>query len=1668
MPRTLDLVYQISPAQTGSLNFTWDSLDGSFFNGTLNYYGTDSTRASIVASRNMRNTTSYNVSISSATHLYLRAIIDKDKTPPTFSGVSHNSTIAGHATRFSILFNDTFALNSTGAYIFSTNNSGSWVNDSRVFFTTTPSWANVTKTLTASSGASVGYRWYANDTAGNWNVTPIYSFVTTGGVSDSVAPTLNFVSPTPANSATTSNSSIRVNTSIVEQNLKELKWNWNGTNTTLYNDSLVLFMNFDNRSALGENNTRVVDLSRGENNGTCSGTACPTVVSGKYDNARSFDGTNDYVSFSSLSPRGDATASFWIRRVGTGNQVMLYMFDGSFTDYLIIGYYSTSDVLLATARNATGWPGSRYSSASAIPQNEWTHIAVVKKEGVIQTIYINGINDTNSASLNWGASGSSNWIGGRNSATPSYLNGSIDDLMIFNRTLTSSEVQQLYMSNLYKFNSSQWYLYVNQSKNATAGLDDGAYTYYTWAKDIGDNVGVSETRTVTIGAGDTTSPTYSNVGINSTIAGESALFSALWNDETALHPNGVYIFSTNNSGSWVNDTAVSFSATPSWANVTKTLTGSAGASVGYRWYANDSAGNWNVTPISTLSTTSAPDIISPTLNFVSPTPANSATTSNSSIIINTSIVEENLKEVKWNWNGTNYTLFNDSLVFMMNFDNRSALGENDTLVVDLSRGGNNGTVTGATWTSSGKYDGAYSFDGTDDYVSFPSISPGGDMTFSFWAKRLGTGNQIMLYMYDGNANDYIIIGYYTTSNVLLASGSSAAGGANSRYSSASAITQNDWVHISVVKNAGDVQKIYINGVDDTNAASVTWTASGSSNRIGMRDTASPLYLNGSIDDLMIFNRTLSSAEVQQIYMSNLQKFNSTQWYLYVNQSKNATAGLDDGTYTYYTWAKDIGDNVGVSETRTVTIGDEDGIAPTISFVSPTPDGDSTQDESYIYVNVSSSDLARGGRNISTFVNFDNSIVSWWRMDDLNATGGVVDYMGINNGTSFGNAAQIENGKIGKAFEFDGDGDYIGTSFYPGTSALGQKFSWTMWKKYSSFAADTGSSGCHGTTPRFYTQIEGTGGQLRAAFGDSFWTATTLGAGRIGEWIFISFVFDEGTVYTYIDGKLNHTQSGVTFTGNNLNAFNIGRGYNNERYMDGAIDDVIIFNRSLSAAEIAGLYANTSTRYLGVNHTGLSAGDYSFKAYSQDSSGNVNFTEERTVTIREASDTTSPTYSSVSHNSTVAGASARFSALWDDETSLHPDGAYIFSTNNSGSWVNDTAVSFGSTPSWANVTKTLTGSAGASVGYRWYANDSAGNWNVTPISTLSTTSAPDIISPTLNFVSPTPANSATTSNSSIIINTSIVEENLKEVKWNWNGTNYTLFNDSLVFMMNFDNRSALGENDTLVVDLSRGGNNGTVTGATWTSSGKYDGAYSFDGTDDYVSFPSISPGGDMTFSFWAKRLGTGNQIMLYMYDGNANDYIIIGYYTTSNVLLASGSSAAGGANSRYSSASAITQNDWVHISVVKNAGDVQKIYINGVDDTNAASVTWTASGSSNRIGMRDTASPLYLNGSIDDLMIFNRTLSSAEVQQIYMSNLQKFNSTQWYLYVNQSKNATAGLDDGTYTYYTWAKDTSNNEAASETRTMTITSSADTTSPTFSNAGHNSTVAGAFNLILCFME
>ena len=59
---------------------------------------------------------------------------------------------------------------------------------------------------------------------------------------------------------------------------------------------------------------------------------------------------------------------------------------------------------------------------------------------------------------------------------------------------------------------------------------------------------------------------------------------------------------------------------------------------------------------------------------------------------------------------------------------------------------------------------------------------------------------------------------------------------------------------------------------------------------------------------------------------------------------------------------------------------------------------------------------------------------------------------------------------------------------------------------------------------------------------------------------------------------------------------------------------MIFNRSLSAEEIAMLYANTSSRYFNKNFTELSDATHTFRVYTQDIFGNVNYTDKRYVSV----------------------------------------------------------------------------------------------------------------------------------------------------------------------------------------------------------------------------------------------------------------------------------------------------------------------------------------------------------------------------------------------------------------------------------------------------------------------
>jgi len=201
--------------------------------------------------------------------------------------------------------------------------------------------------------------------------------------------------------------------------------------------------------------------------------------------------------------------------------------------------------------------------------------------------------------------------------------------------------------------------------------------------------------------------------------------------------------------------------------------------------------------------------------------------------------------------------------------------------------------------------------------------------------------------------------------------------------------------------------------------------------------------------------------------------------------------------------------------------------------------------------------------------------------------------------------------------------------------------------------------------------------------------------------------------------------------------------------NGTIDEVRIYNRALTPEEIyqhyIGWLANRTVNYpdgttrvhkiVELNDfkeiTGAAVQALSYNLSDTDWNGQLEYDQRELRISYESSDMEAPTYSNVGINETEPVAPNTFVkhyAYWQD--SGEGLDYYIFSwTGNSsvgcGTWVNDSAVSFGgASAGWSNVTKSST--CTPSISWRIYAKDMVGNWNDTGIQTYSTNVVPSVV------------------------------------------------------------------------------------------------------------------------------------------------------------------------------------------------------------------------------------------------------------------------------------------------------------------------------------------------------
>jgi outer membrane protein assembly factor BamB len=211
------------------------------------------------------------------------------------------------------------------------------------------------------------------------------------------------------------------------------------------------------------------------------------------------------------------------------------------------------------------------------------------------------------------------------------------------------------------------------------------------------------------------------------------------------------------------------------------------------------------------------------------------------------------------------------------FDGDAAAPAGGGAVADASGAGNNGTVASAQAPTQETKDrrtgaGAYVFDGANDKIllgDLPELSQGNELTVSAWVYRNDTGDdRIVCKSPSTNVVDHI-----------FSLGVTSAGGGQSRITARIGTDEmdatnlngsltfptNEWTHLSMSYDGMKV-RTFVNGAQDPNVHDVRGNLKSSFDlvTIGNVNNGADRHFNGKLDDVGIWNRALTAAEIQSL------------------------------------------------------------------------------------------------------------------------------------------------------------------------------------------------------------------------------------------------------------------------------------------------------------------------------------------------------------------------------------------------------------------------------------------------------------------------------------------------------------------------------------------------------------------------------------------------------------------------------------------------------------------------------------------------------------------------------------------------------------------------------------------------------------------------------------
>lgn len=574
-----------------------------------------------------------------------------------------------------------------------------------------------------------------------------------------------------------------------------------------------------------------------------------TYVGGKFGNGGEFVPASTQYLSTATAINGAQTASFWVNPDSNTNNYV----------HLTASAYITSS---AGTLSATGFTNP--------------------------TIYVNGVQTTSIAADSWQlvtvttdtAINANAFEVGR--ANSSYFDGTLDEVRLYNRALSPSEVTALYnwapgpvgYWNFDEGSGTTAYDRSGNGLNSSAFSGDPAWVEGRFGKalhfDGNDSVQVNDADTLDINNAITLSAwvkpdSFEATGYegiiwkqNTSDVNQSSAYgmTAYWNAQYTT-----FIATTTDANGYVTQSTTDMT-TGEWQHIAATYDSVSGET---KFYLNGVLTN--------TSTAVTGEILSSAQHLYFGRKV-------------TNYWVGAIDEVKiYNYARTPQQIVEDmnaghptggspvgSQVSYWNFDEMYGIDVYDSV------GGYDGEIDGASWSTDGKFNSALDFDGIDDFVSVPNqsalnFSESDSFTSCLWF-WLETGEAADgAYILDNRQNNYNE-GYFmyvtATTGVLTFGIEDTATATTTTGDAASTVQDNSWYHACGVRNvATDQISLYLNGklVDsdtDTTSATLAHNEALTLGRGGAGVTTGEV-LNGKIDEVKIYSSALTADQIKIDY-----------------------------------------------------------------------------------------------------------------------------------------------------------------------------------------------------------------------------------------------------------------------------------------------------------------------------------------------------------------------------------------------------------------------------------------------------------------------------------------------------------------------------------------------------------------------------------------------------------------------------------------------------------------------------------------------------------------------------------------------------------------------------------------------------------------------------------